>query len=137
MDLPRCESEPLALKLGVTKGAFYARYPTRDALLMAMLDYWRRVSTLDVLSGFAAIDESPERRLDRVVKLSSRRPDVRNRGLLEMGIRIWADSDPIAAATMQEIDSYRLDYFKAVLRANGFEEAEADKSSSTARIWLT
>lgn len=118
--------EPLALKLGVTKGAFYARYPTRDALLMAMLDYWRRVSTLDVLSGFAAIDESPERRLDRVVKLSSRRPDVRNRGLLEMGIRIWADSDPIAAATMQEIDSYRLDYFKAVLRANGFEEAEAE-----------
>ena len=118
--------EPLALKLGVTKGAFYARYPTRDALLMAMLDYWRRVSTLDVLSGFAAIDESPERRLDRVVKLSSRRPDVRNRGLLEMGIRIWAYSDPIAAATMQEIDSYRLDYFKAVLRANGFEEAEAE-----------
>lgn len=118
--------EPLASKLGVTKGAFYARYPTRDALFAAMLDYWRKVSTVDVLSGFAAMDEGPEQRLERIVKLSTRRPDVRHRGLLEMGIRIWADSDARAAATMQEIDTYRLDYFKAVLRANGFNGADVE-----------
>ena len=118
--------ERLALKLGVTKGAFYARYPTRDALLAAMLDYWRKVSTVDVFTGFAAMDEPPEQRLERIVKLSSRRPDVRHRGMLEMAIRVWADSDARAAATMEEIDSYRLDYFKAVLRANGFSPADAD-----------
>lgn len=117
--------EPLALKLGVTKGAFYARYPTRDALLMAMLGYWRRVSTIDVFEGFAAIDEPPEQRLERIVRLSTRRSDARNRGLLEMGIRIWADTDARAAATMEEIDAYRLDYFEAVLRANGFHPKEA------------
>jgi AcrR family transcriptional regulator len=117
--------EPLALRLGVTKGAFYARYPTRDALLMAMLTYWRRVSTIDVFEGFAAIDEPAPQRLDRVVRLSTRRPDVRRRGLLEMGIRIWADTDARAAATMEEIDAYRLDYFEAVLRANGFPPREA------------
>lgn len=118
--------EPLALKLGVTKGAFYARYPTRDALLMAMLDYWRRVSTIDVFTALAAIEESPAQQLERIVTISTRRPDVRHRGLLEMGIRIWADHDPRAAATMKEIDDYRLDYFEAVLRANGFEEGEAE-----------
>ena len=118
--------EPLALKLGVTKGAFYARYPTRDALLSAMLDYWRRVSTVDVLSGFAEMDEPQPQKLERIVKLSTRRPDVRNRGLLEMGIRIWADTDARAAATMEEIDSYRLDYFRAVLRANGFKGADVE-----------
>jgi len=117
--------EPLALKLGVTKGAFYARYPTRDALLMAMLNYWRRVSTVDVFEGFAAMDEHPAQRLERLVRLSTRRPDARNRGLLEMGIRIWADTDARAAATMGEIDAYRLNYFDAVLRANGFEAVEA------------
>lgn len=119
--------EPLALKLGVTKGAFYARYPTRDALLVAMLSYWRRVSTIDVFDGFAAIDEPPSQRLERIVSLSTRRPDARNRGLLEMGIRIWADSDARAAATMEEIDAYRLNYFEAVLRANGFD-AEGSKA---------
>lgn len=118
--------EPLALKLGVTKGAFYARYSTRDALLSAMLDYWRKVSTVDVFTGFAALDEGPEQRLERIVKLSSRRPDVRHRALLEMGIRIWGDSDARAAATMQEIDSYRLSYFKAVLLANGFNGPDAE-----------
>lgn len=118
--------EPLALKLGVTKGVFYARYPTRDALLAAMLDYWRHVSTIDVFDGFAAIDEPPEQRLERIIRLSSRRPDVRNRGLLEMGIRIWADTDARAAATMKEIDAYRLSYFEAVLKANGFDQEEAE-----------
>ncbi|HYI43128.1 MAG TPA: TetR/AcrR family transcriptional regulator [Sphingomicrobium sp.] len=118
--------EPLALRLGVTKGAFYARYPTRDALLVAMLDYWRRVSTVDVLTGFAAMDEAADERLERIVKLSSRRSDVRNRGLLEMGIRIWADSDARAAVTMKEIDAYRLDYFRSVLRSNGFSGQDAE-----------
>ena len=41
--------EPLALKLGVTKGAFYSRYPTRDALHVAMLQYWRREKTSELI----------------------------------------------------------------------------------------
>lgn len=118
--------EPLALKLGVTKGVFYARYPTRDALLAAMLDYWRNVSTVGVLEALASIDESPEQRLERIVKLSNRRPDARNRGLLEMAMRIWADTDARAAATMKEIDACRLNYFEAVLRSNGFDQDEAE-----------
>lgn len=118
--------EPLALKLGVTKGAFYSRFPTRDALLTAMLDYWRRISTTDVLQAYAAIEEPPEQKLERILKLSTRRADARHRGLMEMGIRIWADQDGRAAKTMAEIDSYRLGYFKAVLQANGFSESEAE-----------
>lgn len=118
--------EPLALKLGVTKGAFYSRYPTRDALLSAMLDYWRRVSTIDVLEAYARIDEPAEKKLERILKLSTRRADASQRGLMEMGIRIWADQDDRAAHTMEEIDAYRLGYFKAVLQGNGFKEAEAE-----------
>lgn len=119
--------EPLAEKLGVTKGAFYARYPSRDALLGAMLDYWRQESTLAVLSLLSAIAESPEERLRRILMLPFRRPDIKERARMEMGFRIWAYRDAGAAATMQEIDAYRLGYFRSVLEANGFspEEAEA------------
>jgi AcrR family transcriptional regulator len=119
--------EPLAEKLGVTKGAFYARYASRDALLGAMLDYWRQESTIAVLSQFSAIAESPEERLRRVLMLPFRRPDIKERAGMEMGFRMWAYRDAAAAATMQEIDAYRLSYFRSVLEANGCapEEAEA------------
>lgn len=117
--------EPLALLLGVTKGAFYARYSTRDALLGALLDYWRRVSTVDVLTAFSQIDEAPAERLERILNLPFRRPDVRERARIEMAIRIWAHRDDRADATMREIDAYRIAYFESVLRANGFEGEEA------------
>lgn len=119
--------EPVAEKLGVTKGAFYARYASRDALLDAMLDYWRQESTVAVLSQFQAIAESPEERLRRVLMLPFRRPDIKERARMEMGFRIWAYRDEGAAATMKEIDTYRLSYFRSVLEANGCgpEEAEA------------
>ena len=117
--------EPLSHSLGVTKGAFYARYPTRDALLVAMLDYWRRVSTVDVLSAFAEINESPAERLRRILDLPFRRADVRNRARMEMAVRIWAHHDQRAAQTMEEIDAYRIHYFDSVLRANGFAASEA------------
>lgn len=111
--------EPLAEMLGVTKGAFYSRYATRDELLGAMLDYWRQESTVEVLAVFAAINESPEERLQRLLLVPFRRPDVKDRARLEMGIRIWAHRDGRAAATMREIDTYRLHYVQSVLEANG------------------
>ena len=118
--------EPLAERLGVTKGTFYSRYATRDDLLAAMLEYWRRESTVAVIAGFGAINEPPAERLRRVLMLPFRRPDVRERGRMEMAIRLWAHRDPRAAATMQEIDAYRLQYFRSVLESNGLAPAEAE-----------
>ena len=34
--------EPLARRLGVTKGSFYWHFPSRDALLQAALERWER-----------------------------------------------------------------------------------------------
>lgn len=119
--------EPLSELLGVTKGSFYARYEGREAFLARILDYWRQESTVAVLTGFGSINESAEERLQRILMLPFRRPDVKERARMEMAIRLWAHSDPRAAATMTEIDAYRLRYFQSVLEANGVaaEDAEA------------
>ncbi|MBT9386336.1 TetR/AcrR family transcriptional regulator [Pseudooceanicola sp. CBS1P-1] len=118
--------EPLAQSLGVTKGSFYKRYDSRDDLLVSMLDYWRRESTLKVIELLSGIEEPSEAKLARVLEISGRRPDAGERARMEMAIRLWGHSDRRAAATMEEVDALRLKYFRSVVLENGFDGAEAE-----------
>lgn len=117
--------EPVAELAGVTKGAFYARFKSREAFLDELLDYWRRESTISVFAQLSSLEESPEDRLLRVLMLPFRRADVKERGRMEMAIRLWADRYKRAAAIMREIDAHRLQYFESVLHANSLPVAEA------------
>lgn len=53
--------EPLARRLGVTKGSFYWHFPSRDALLQAALELWER----DEQVAYTTLDAivSPNQRL--------------------------------------------------------------------------
>ncbi len=117
--------EPVAEKLGVTKGAFYARFKSRNEFLNQLLEYWRKESTVSVIAQLSAVDEAPEERLLRVLLLPFRRPDVKERGRMEMAIRLWAHRNKQAASIMEEIDAYRLQYFGSVLLANGVPAEDA------------
>src|SRR5690606_17996288 len=46
--------EPLARRLGVTKGSFYWHFPSRDTLLQAALDRWEEVEQEQV---FGSLEE--------------------------------------------------------------------------------
>jgi AcrR family transcriptional regulator len=117
--------EPLAAEIGVTKGAFYARYANRDALLEAMLEYWLEESTATVIALYANVAEDPRERLDRILLTPFRRLDFRERARMEQAIRLWAHHDHRAAKTMARVDAQRLAYMEEVLRTNGFSPAIA------------
>ena len=117
--------EPVAELAGVTKGAFYARFKSRESFLDELLDYWRSESTIAVFAQLSSLEESPEDRLLRVLMLPFRRADVKERGRMEMAIRLWADRYKRAAVIMREIDAHRLQYFESVLLANALPAAEA------------
>ena len=51
--------EPLARRLGVTKGSFYWHFPSRDALLQAALERWEVVEQQQV---FGSLEEVPDPR---------------------------------------------------------------------------
>lgn len=52
--------EPLARRLGVTKGSFYWHFPSRDALLQAALERWERDEQV-AYGALASISNASER----------------------------------------------------------------------------
>jgi AcrR family transcriptional regulator len=59
--------EPLARRLGVTKGSFYWHFPSRDALLQAALERWER----DEQAAYGALESiaNPTERLRALFQL--------------------------------------------------------------------
>src|SRR3546814_20952861 len=60
--------EPLARRLGVTKGRFYWHFPSRDALLQAALERWESVEPEAVFGTLETIP-APRERLRNLFQL--------------------------------------------------------------------
>ena len=116
--------EAMALKLGVTKGTFYVAFASRDRFLDALLDHWRRVSTLAVIAQLNLIDEEPLERLVRVFSISTSEVACA-RARVELALRSWAYYDERPARVLREMDQHRLLYFESVVAANGLPPREA------------
>jgi AcrR family transcriptional regulator len=115
--------EPLATALGVTKGSFYAHFPSRDALIEATLTRWER-SHGESLSELAEI-AAPAERLERVMLAAisfsqSGAPSVHRRLLGELG-------DKRVRAAVARMDSARVARLTATYRELGFTPQQAKR----------
>lgn len=112
--------EPLARKLGVTKGSFYWHFQNRDALLQAALKAWEAQETTEVVRQVAHIDD-PRQRLQQVFRVAN--SGLRNGRLT--GVFAAASSDPRVGPVVERVAKKRLEFLYECYAALGFAPEEA------------
>jgi AcrR family transcriptional regulator len=124
--------EPLARKLGVTKGSFYWHFRDRGALLEAMLDRWDRLATQAIIDEVEALTGPAESKLRAAfsIALATRRAD------LEVALRQWARRDRRVRRAVERVDGRRMGYVQALFEELGFLPGDAHARSFLAYSML-
>ncbi|MHC9084934.1 TetR/AcrR family transcriptional regulator [Luteimonas sp. RIT-PG2_3] len=112
--------EPLARRLGVTKGSFYWHFPSRDALLQAALERWESVEQETVFGSLERVPD-PRERLRALFHVVARefKSHVIYSALLK------ALDHPSVQPVIDRLSKRRLDYLTASFRQTGLGREDA------------
>lgn len=113
--------EPLAKRLGTTKGSFYWHLGTRDELLDEALLLWEKRYTDHFIALAERIEGQPEERLRTLILAVTRQaPDLIGESRLHA-----AGHDPRIAPTLRRVNARRTAYVATLLRELGAADAQA------------
>ena len=107
--------EPLAARLGATKGSFYWHFPNREALVAATLDRWEQQRTEAVIAE-AEVIADPEQRLRRLL---GRVIASAERSTTEMSLLAHADH-PLVGPVLARVAERRISYVAKLFGDLGF-----------------
>jgi AcrR family transcriptional regulator len=124
--------EPLARRLGVTRGSFYWHFKDRRALVEATLGRWERESTEAVISTTRSISDPLERFVRLAEEAFDEAPrdddaagfDVSRRRAFELAISDASD-DPVVRPFLRRVTERRIGYVEECYRALGLPAEEA------------
>lgn len=112
--------EPLARRLGVTKGSFYWHFPSREALLAAALERWETVEQETVFGQLEAVAD-PRQRLRALFQLVAH--EVKSHVIYSELLK--ALDHPAVKPVIGRVSERRLDYLAASFRQAGLARTEA------------
>ncbi|PJK01599.1 TetR family transcriptional regulator [Lysobacteraceae bacterium NML03-0222] len=112
--------EPLARRLGVTKGSFYWHFPSRDALLQAALERWETHEQAVVFAPLEALT-NPAERLGALFKLVAN--EVQSHVIYSELLKSL--DNPAVQPVMNRVSKRRMDYLTAAFRQAGLDTIAA------------
>lgn len=117
--------EPIAARLGATKGSFYWHFPNRAALVAAALELWETRGTEDLIAELSALPD-PVERLRRV--LAEAFADDQG-GRAEAAVLAAAD-DPVVGPVVRRVTERRLAFLATTFSDLGHD----DEAQQRARL---
>jgi Transcriptional regulator len=117
--------DPLAKRLGVTRGSFYWHFKDRDALHQAMLKQWRKRASYAVGARIDSQNPAPNERLKQNLALPQASARSKHAAAIELAIRLWARRDKEAARAVAHIDRVRLKYYAQLYAETGLKQEQA------------
>jgi len=112
--------EPLARRLGVTKGSFYWHFPSRDALLQAALSRWEKVEQEEIFGSLEKVSD-PRERLRALFQVVAH--EVKSHIIYSELLK--ALDHPAVSPVIGRVSERRLDYLTASFRQAGLSRTEA------------
>ena len=119
--------EPLARRLGVTKGSFYWHFPSREALLISALERWEVMEQETVFGQMEAVSD-PRARLQALFQLVAHeiKPHIIYSELLK------SLDHPVVKPVLSRVSKRRLDYLAASFRQAGLNRLDAQNRARLA-----
>ena len=119
--------EPIAARLGATKGSGYWHFRGRADLVAATLARWEAEHT-DAVIARADTGAGPVDRLRELLRAVLGRS-----GPFSVELALLASSDdPLVAPTVRRVTQRRIDYLTTLFRTLGFDPAQADRRALVA-----
>jgi AcrR family transcriptional regulator len=103
--------EPLAEKLGVTRGGFYWHFGDRQAFLDVLLDTWEVRATDEVLDRVEREGGDPRAKARRAGMLTFSKTLLP----IDLAIRDWARRDAAVARRLRRVDDRRMAYLRSMI----------------------
>ena len=112
--------EPLARRLGVTKGSFYWHFPSRDALLVSALERWEKLELETVWGQLEAVPD-PRQRLRALFEMVAH--EFKSHVIYS---ELLKAADNVAVQpVIGRVSERRLDYLTAAFRQAGLGRTAA------------
>lgn len=113
--------EPLALRLGTSKGSFYWHFENRDALLTAALAHWEEQYTAAVTAENVRAGADPVQRLRLLIRRVTALAETDS-----VYVALIATAGhPAVAPVLSRITARRIEYTAGLFRDIGFPAREA------------
>lgn len=119
--------DPIARRLGVTRGSFYWHFRDRDALLTAALEKWEQEATVAFIAELADTEE-PADRLEHLLRGALTSDEISG---LEPAIVAHADH-PVVNAVLERVTERRVDYLTELFGDLGLEAPDARRRAVVA-----
>ncbi|GFJ91597.1 TetR/AcrR family transcriptional regulator [Phytohabitans rumicis] len=113
--------EPLAARLGTTKGSFYWHFSNREALLEAALARWEARTTTAVIDEIVNATDDPASQLRRLIIRVSRMAEVDRVGPALLATA----AHPAVARAVERVTRARVGLIVTALAQLGFAPSEA------------